>query len=173
MKFIQLRHDMRRIPRAEMPKRTMRRIKNAQKAVQREKESVALFPELARFKSVEERLDAQDKMAFDALIGRRKAEAEAWLKVRRRLRELPPDKQERFVEHWNTRTMVPAEGVNACTAIFQMFPRPDWYLEDRMTDPRWDTPLGRAMIKQAFEERFGEKFRKEFPEGLAKENRRT
>jgi len=164
LRFIQLRHDMRRIPRAEMPKRSTRRIKSAQKAVQREKDSVALFPELARFRSVEERLDAQDKSEFTRLIARRRAEAEAWLKVRRRLRQLPSDKQARFVEHWNKRTMVPAEGVNACTALFQMFPRPDWYLEDRLSDPRWDTSSGRAMINQAFEEYFGEKFRMEFPE---------
>ena len=161
--FVQLRHDMRRIPRAEMPKRSIRRMQNAQKTVDRELYKVALFPELARFKTAEERLDNQDRITFESLVRQRQVEADAWIKVRRRMRQLSQDKQARFLKYWN-KAFVPAEGVNACGALFHMFPRPEWYREDMMKNPGWDTPLAQEMIRQNFEKYFGEKFREEFPD---------
>lgn len=159
-----IRHDTRRISRAEMPRRTARRLANAQKAVQRELDSVPLFPELARFSSAEERLDAVERTEYKRLARLRGCEACAWLTLHRRLRQLSDDRRRRFLDYWNGCAMVPAEGCYACDSLFQMFPRPDWYREDRATTPDWRTPFALQMIDEAFERHFGEKFRAEFPE---------
>ena len=47
--MLTIRHDTSRIPRATVAQRTKARIRNAERAVRRELDSVPLFPELARF----------------------------------------------------------------------------------------------------------------------------
>ena len=57
---MRIRHDMKRIPRATLPSRSARRIANAQRAVEADKEACGFFPELAKFQTAEERLDHID-----------------------------------------------------------------------------------------------------------------
>lgn len=165
--YCYIRHDTRRIQRAEIPARSARRIANAQKAVQRELDSVPLFPELARFSSAEERLDQQERMELDRQRRIRSFEAECWFKLHRRLRQLSAVRRKRFLDYWNGSSMIPAEGSHACDTLFQMFPRPDWYREDCTRSPDWRTPFALQMIDEAFERHFGAKFRAEFPEEVA------
>ena len=171
--FASIRHDTSLVPRAEMPKRSARRIAAAERAVRRELDSTPLFPELARFTTAEERLDATDRMAFDSLARIRRLEAECWRKLHRRLNELSAEQRRRFLEYWNMHTMTPALGCNACDALFDMFPRKEWYREDRKSDPGWDTPMGREMIDAAFEQHFGARWRAEFPNEAEQESGET
>ena len=151
-----IRHDTHRIPRATVPPRTKRRIANAEKAVRRELDSVPLFPELARFSSAEERLDQQERMELDCLRRIRHEEAAGWWRLRRRLLQLAPAERDRFLDYWNNSTMVPAEACYANDVLFHMFPRLDWYIEDRICvgGPAYDTPAERERMKETFEQLF-------------------
>lgn len=151
-----IRHDTHRIPRATVPPRTKRRIANAEKAVRRELDSTPLFPELARFKTAEERLDQQDRNQVDQWTTIRRSEAAGWWRLRRRLLQLTPADRDRFLDYWNNATMLPAESANALGALFRMFPRLDWYIEDgiRVGGPAYDTPAERERMKETFEQLF-------------------
>ena len=151
-----IRHDTRRVPRAEMPKRSARRIANAQKAVRRELDAVPLFPELARFRTAEERLDQQDQIQVDQWTTIRRSEAAGWHRLHHRLRQLPSADRDRFLDYWNNATMLPAEAGYANDVLFHMFPRLDWYIEDgiRVGGPAYDTPVERQRMKETFEQLF-------------------
>ncbi len=154
--MLTIRHDTRRTPRAEIPARSSRRIANAQKAVQRELDSVPLFPELARFSSAEERLDQQERMELDRLRRIRHEEAAGWWRLRRRLLQLASADRDRFLDYWNNSTMVPAEAGYANDVLFHMFPRLDWYIEDgiRVGGPAYDTPVERQRMEETFNRLF-------------------
>ena len=116
-----IRHDMKRIPRATPPPRSARRIANARKAVEADKEACGLFPELARFQTAEERLDHIDAIEVRRWQDIRDLEARKWRELRRRLRAMPADKREAFLAKWNC-LYCPAEGCNALDELRQMFP---------------------------------------------------
>lgn len=154
--MLTIRHDTSRIPRATVAQRTKARIRNAERAVRRELDSVPLFPELARFSSAEERLDQQERMELDRLRRIRHEEAAGWWRLRRRLLQLAPVERDRFLDYWNNSTMVPAEAGYANDVLFHMFPRLDWYIEDgiRVGGPAYDTPVERERMKKIFEQLF-------------------
>jgi len=154
--MLTIRHDTSRIPRATVAQRTKARIRNAERAVRRELDSVPLFPELARFSSAEERLDQQERMELDRLRRIRYEEAAGWWRLRRRLLQLAPVDRDRFLDYWNNSTMVPAEAGYANDVLFHMFPRLDWYIEDgiRVGGPAYDTPAERERMKETFEQLF-------------------
>jgi len=110
--------------------RTARKIKNAARAVRRELDSVALFPELARYSSVEERLNQIDATSIRYWQRMRDADAETWRKFRRRFASLRQEDQERFLEYWNAHVMFPGEACYASDTLTIFFKRDDWIAED-------------------------------------------
>jgi hypothetical protein len=81
------------------------RVKAAERAVRREADKMALFPELRRVRSVEERMEQMD--ARSDLITRRlrAGRAAMWREARAFLRALPAADRERLLAKWNTRFM--------------------------------------------------------------------
>lgn len=116
-----IRHDMKRIPRATMPPRSARRIANARRAVEADREACGLFPEMARFQTAEERLDHIDAIEVRRWQGIRDHEARNWKELRRRLRAMPANKREAFLDEWNS-AYCPAEGAYALDRLRHMFP---------------------------------------------------
>jgi hypothetical protein len=97
------------------------RIKAAQRAVEREAEKMALFPEMRRVTTVEDRqadMDAREERMTNHLRSKR---AKAWCDVRRRLRSLAPDDRTRVVAKWNTR-MMPGTPANLAAIITMLVP---------------------------------------------------
>ena len=97
--------------RADMPPPSARRLNNAKKAVEREKEKYGLFPELATFQTGEERLahiDAETQRHFQKL---RKSEAENWIEARKILREMNFAQRLATLLYWNKYTSCPASAV--------------------------------------------------------------
>jgi len=79
------------------------RIKAAERAVQREADKMALFPELRRFTTVEERMENMDNRE-DVICQRlRNCRARMWREVRAFVRGLPEEDRNRLLEKWNTR----------------------------------------------------------------------
>lgn len=82
-----------------------RRIAAAKRAVQREADAMALFPELRRVHTVEERQEQMDDRAMRFIAHMRACRAEAWREVRRILRELPDEARAHVLAKWETRYM--------------------------------------------------------------------
>ncbi len=122
---------MRNIIRPTPIERTARRMKNAEKAVRRERDDIPLFPELMRFTSASERLDQIDaaNMAYWRRI--RDCDARMWRKFRRRLYGLPERDRSRFLDYWNAHVMIPGEACYASDTLTNFFDREDWLAEDR------------------------------------------
>ncbi len=118
---MKIRHDMKRIPRPTLPPRSARRIANAKRAVEADKEACGLFPELAKFQTAEERLDHIDAIEVRRWQGIRDNEARNWKELRRRLRTMATDKRDRFLAEWNA-AYCPAEGAYALDILRHMFP---------------------------------------------------
>jgi len=118
---MKIRHDMKRIPRATLPPRTARRIANAKRAVEADKESCGLFPELAKFQTAEERLDHIDDVEVRHWQSIRDYEASCWRKVRRRLQSMDAARRDEFLRVWNA-SFCPAEAVYALDCMRRMFP---------------------------------------------------
>lgn len=110
--------------------RTKRRIMNAEKAIQRERDDIPLLLELVRFKTADERLDHIDAVQLRYWQAIRYSDSRMWLKFRRRLRSLPDGMQRAFLDYWNTHTMIPGEACYACDTLTQFFKRDDWIKED-------------------------------------------
>lgn len=110
--------------------RTTRRLKNAEKAIERERDSIPLFPELVRFKTVEQRLDHLDDCQIRYWQNIRDQLAQTWRKFRQRLYGLPEAERQRFLDYWNSRTMTPAQAYCASDALTNFFHRDDWRSED-------------------------------------------
>lgn len=89
---------------------TPRRIAAAAKAVQRERDSVPLFPEMARYTSVKERQADMDQFSIDMIQGFRDHSAKNWREARRLLRALPAITREGIIRYWN-RAGLPADPV--------------------------------------------------------------
>jgi len=89
----------------ELREWTARRIAAAKRAVQREADDMALFPELRRFHTEQERMSQQDGNYLRLAAALRKGKARCWRDCRRILRELPPEIRERVRAKWETRFM--------------------------------------------------------------------
>lgn len=81
---------------------TPRRLAAAKRAVAREAESVPLFPDLARFKSVAERQSQIDAAGLAFTVRMRKTIASHWRTARRQLRRLPPTTRAGILAIWNS-----------------------------------------------------------------------
>jgi hypothetical protein len=89
----------------ELREWTARRLAAAKRAVQREADAMALFPELRRFHTEEERMTQQDGNYLRLAAALRKGKARCWRDCRRILRELPADIRARVLAKWETRYM--------------------------------------------------------------------
>ena len=84
---------------------TPRRLIAAERAVRREADAVALFPELRRVNSVAQRMEQMDARSDRITARLRQGRAEMWRDARRFLRSLPTEDRERLLARWNTRFM--------------------------------------------------------------------
>jgi len=109
---------------------TKRRLANARKAVERDKENNALFPEFVRFQSAEERLAHYDSQMRLQIRKIRDLEAKNWREFRRRLATLSDAEQIAFCERWNS-SQRPGTPLYAMEMMRSMFGRQDWLEEDR------------------------------------------
>ena len=79
------------------------RIKAAERAVKREADRMALFPELRRFTTVEQRCDQMEKRSLGIAARLRAARAKNWREARQFLRRLSSEDRSRVLAKWNTR----------------------------------------------------------------------
>ena len=110
--------------------RTVRRVKNAERAIQKEREEVPLFPELVRFKNADERLNHLDEVQIAYWQKIRDCDARMWRKFRRRLYGLPETDCQKFLDYWNAHVMIPGEACYASDTLTNFFNREDWRQED-------------------------------------------
>ena len=106
--------------------RTSRRIKNAERAVAKERDDIPLFPELVRFRSADERLTHLDDVNMAYWQRQRDLEADTWRKFRARLASLPGHERARFLAYWNSHTMIPATAYYASDTLTNFLGRADW-----------------------------------------------
>jgi hypothetical protein len=81
---------------------TNRRLAHARKAIARDKESWALFPEFVKFQTPEERIEAIDTGKLEAEIEHRREQAAAWRNARRCLAAIPDPLRTRLLQYWNS-----------------------------------------------------------------------
>ena len=110
--------------------RTSRRVKNAERAIQRERDDVPLFPEMMRFKTADERLDYIDRVQIEYWQRMRDADALTWRKFRKRLYGLDREARQRFLDYWNSRKMIPGVACYASDTLTSFLGREDWIMED-------------------------------------------
>lgn len=91
----------------------------ARKAVKREQEKFALFPELARWSSAEQKMDEQDKIAHDFISRMRQFHADKWREARRDLRSLKPIVADGIKAWWQSDCQFPRDPVALLDAIHQ------------------------------------------------------
>ena len=89
-------------PKREKRVWTPNRISHARRAVARELETVPLFPELAKFKTVEERMALIDDNELGFRENMRAHRAGEWRKVRREMRQLNPLTKLGLLKLWST-----------------------------------------------------------------------
>jgi hypothetical protein len=80
---------------------TPRRIANARKVVQREQEKMALFPNMARYKSVEDRINEISRDDLKQTLFMRADAASKWREVRKAYFALPPRTREGMKRFWS------------------------------------------------------------------------
>ena len=110
--------------------RTVRRVKNAERAIQKERDNIPLFPDLVRFKSADERLNHIDEVQIAYWQNIRDCDARTWRKFRRRLYGLPEADRQKFLDIWNAHVMIPGEAYYASDTLTNFFNREDWRRED-------------------------------------------
>jgi predicted DCC family thiol-disulfide oxidoreductase YuxK len=88
--------------------RTPRRVARAAQVVRREADAVPLFPELARWKSPSERLDAMDTESAARIQHWRDFQARSWRRARAELKTLRPLQRAGVLAYWRAR-IVPAQ----------------------------------------------------------------
>lgn len=86
-----------------------RRIAAAQRAINKDKEQYALFPELVRFNTPAKRLQARDQFAADAVQARRDHRASNWIEARNILRSMSPLTRQGALRWWNQGTGCPGD----------------------------------------------------------------
>lgn len=90
-----------RYPRFQEKGVTPQRLAAARRRVARDKEECALFPELVKHNTPEERIAEQEE---DRVQWRRKMRAhwaDSWRQARRELRAMPASKQQSIIRYWN------------------------------------------------------------------------
>lgn len=87
------------------PAVTPRKLAHAKRVVERDAESVALFPELRRETTPEDRLErlARGREAWEAEFRQRRAQE--WLEARQRLRRLPRLQRLSVIRYWQRGTL--------------------------------------------------------------------
>jgi hypothetical protein len=87
---------------ARSPQReiTSRRLSAARRAIQRDKDSWALFPEYVRHHTAEERIAAVDEDVSEGFRLRRKHRADAWRRARAAVRQMPIQQRRDALEFW-------------------------------------------------------------------------
>jgi hypothetical protein len=89
--------------------RSPQRVAAARRAVQRDMDSVPLFPELVRFDSAEERLEAIEGDLREWNQSHRDIVAKAWRRARRELNTLQPITRTGILRYWNSGAWFPRE----------------------------------------------------------------
>jgi hypothetical protein len=77
--------------------------------VKKDKESVSLFPELAKWKSPEERIAEKDRQAVAYFQRIRDDRAAKWREARRLVRSLPPITRQGVMAYWQSDVWLPRE----------------------------------------------------------------
>ena len=89
-----------RYPRPLQREITSRRLSAARRAIQRDRDSWALFPEYVKHHTAEERIAAVDEDVSAAFQLRRHQRAEAWRRARAALRQMPEQQRRDAMEFW-------------------------------------------------------------------------
>ena len=89
-----------RYPRPLQREITSRRLSAARRAIQRDRDSWALFPEYVKHHTAEERIAAVDEDVSAAFQLRRQQRAEAWRRARAALRQMPVQQRRDAMEFW-------------------------------------------------------------------------
>jgi len=87
---------------------TARRIANAKRAVQRDHDSVPLFPDMVKHKTVDDRIMEIEKDDFDYKLRMRAYQAAKWREARKAYFALPPRTRQGMKKFWD-KSPVPAE----------------------------------------------------------------
>lgn len=104
MPFIPLRWSRYVVPnpfRGRLREWTPRRLAAARRAVKREQGSVPLFPELAKYKTVDDRVKELDQNHLAFALKFRARHAEQWREARRRMKQLNPGTRHALALCWN------------------------------------------------------------------------
>lgn len=96
---------------------TGRRLAAARRALQRQADSVALFPELAPKKTPAERIDRFDSDSVAMVQRMRDHQAQTWRRARRQLRALTPEQRAEVMRQWSNK-FLPRTAVYLADIIF-------------------------------------------------------
>lgn len=89
--------------------RSPQRVAAARRAVQREKDNYALFPQFVTHNTAEERLNALEIHNREWNQKRRDHDAQGWRRARRELRQLPPSIKAGLIRYWQSEAWLPRE----------------------------------------------------------------
>ena len=95
------------------------RLAMAKRAVKKELDSVALFPDLARWTSPEEKISPHDQMVAGWAVHYRAVAAVQWKRARHELQNLPRITAAGIKAHWQSDAFFPGDPVYLLTAIDQ------------------------------------------------------
>jgi hypothetical protein len=96
---------------------TGRRLAAARRALQRQADKVALFPELAPTETPGERVERFDAEVVAMVQRRRDDLAQTWRRARRQLRALTPEQRAKVMAQWNNK-FLPKHAVYLADIIF-------------------------------------------------------
>lgn len=96
---------------------TGRRLAAARRALQRQADKVALFPELAPTETPAERVDRFDAESVAMVQRHRDWLAQTWRRARRQLRALPPEQHAEVMRQWRNK-FLPKTAVYLADIIF-------------------------------------------------------
>ena len=96
---------------------TGRRIAAARRALQRQADSVALFPELAPSETAEKRVDRFDFESVAMVQQMRDHQAQTWRRARRQLRALTLEQRAEVMRQWSNK-FLPKTAVYLADIIF-------------------------------------------------------
>ena len=100
-----------RFIRADRRPVTGRRLAAAKRALQRQADAVALFPELQPTETPQQRCDRFDRESVATVQRWRDAEAERWRRARRELRAMTPAAQAQVDRRWVQNRFMPKTAV--------------------------------------------------------------
>jgi len=96
---------------------TGRRLAAASRALRKQAEQVALFPELQPTETPEERCNRFDAEAVATLKRWRATRAADWRRARHKLRNLPPEIQAKVHQRWTQNRFMPGDPVYLLESI--------------------------------------------------------